>query len=128
VTRQQQPPLQTKETDDTYTHTVVTSFTLKGVKYEVKRWRDALTSICEVMLEKHRDQFSRVLELKGQKHHWFSTNPSELTFPDRIDDSAYYVQNHWDANSIVSISKAIIAIFGYSKDDLLFDFKKKAEF
>jgi hypothetical protein len=75
------------------------------------------------MLEKHRDQFSRVLELKGQKHHWFSTNQNELTFPERIDESDFFVQNHWDANRIVSISRAMIDLFGYSQGDLLFDCK-----
>jgi len=121
-------PSKQNETEETYSYTDVTSFALKGVKYEVKRWRDVLTRVCEVMLEKHRDQFSQVLELKGQKHHWFSMNPNELTFPERIDESAFFVQNHWDANSIVSISRAIIALFGYSKDDLKLDCTKKADF
>jgi hypothetical protein len=70
----------------------------------------------------------RVLELKGQKYPWFSKNPNELTHPDRIDDTDFYVQNHWSARGIVSLSKAVIALFNYSKDDLLFDFTKKAEF
>ena len=75
------------------------------------------------MFAKHRDQFSRVLELKGRRHDWFSTNPNELTFPERIDESDYFVQNHWDANLVVSISRAVIDLFGYSEGDLLFDCK-----
>ena len=74
-------PSKQKETEETFLYTVVTSFTFKGVKYEVKHWKDVLTRVCDVMLEKHRDQFSRVLELKGQKHPWFSTNPNELSWP-----------------------------------------------
>jgi hypothetical protein len=116
-------PSKQKESEETYLYTVVTSFTFRGVKYEVKHWKDVLTRVCEVIFEKHRDQFSRVLELKGQKHHWFSTNPNELTFPVRIDESDFFVQNHWDANSIVSISRAIIDLFGYSQGELLFDCK-----
>lgn len=111
------------ETEGTYLYTVVTSFTFNGVKYEVKRWKDVLTRVCEVMLEKHRDRFPRVLELKGQKRPWFSTNPNQLTFPERIDETDIFVQNHWDANHIVGISRAIIGLFGYSQGDLLFDCK-----
>ena len=116
----------TKRYEATYSYSVINSFMLKGIKYEVNDWRDVLTRICEIMYEKHRDQFSRVLELKGQKYHWFSTNQSELSHPERIDESDFYVQNHWSARGIVSVSRATIALFGYSQDDFVLDFEKKS--
>ena len=120
-------PFDTKneETEQMYYHTVVDAFIFKGVRYQVKYWIDVLIGVSEIMLERHRDQFSRVLSLKGTKRPHFSKNQNELRVPKRIDDTDIFVEKDWSSYSIVKLSRTIITLFGYSKDDLSFDFKKR---
>jgi predicted transport protein len=114
----------TEHIKDIYSYTVVSSFTFKGVKHEVKYWTDVLTSISEIMLDKHRDQFSRVLDLKGQRRGRFTKNPNELHLPERIDETDIFVEKALSARHIVELVREIIALFGYSQDDIEFDFRK----
>jgi hypothetical protein len=116
--------LQTEKVEDTFRYTTVSSFSFKGVKHEAKHWKDVLIGVCNVMLEKHPDQFSRVLELKGQKRPWFAQNPDGLSLPERVDQTDIFVETRKSADRIVEMARAITAMFGYAQNDLKFEFTK----
>jgi hypothetical protein len=76
------------------------------------------------MLANHKDSFPQILNLIGRKRPYFTRNQNELRVPERVDDTDIFVEINVSANQIVRLAKAIVSLFGYSKDDLSLDFKK----
>jgi hypothetical protein len=91
----------------------------------VKYWKDVLIGVSQIMLDKHRDQFSQVLSLVGRKRPYFTREPNELRVAERIDETDIFVEINVSANRIVKLSRQIVALFGYSTEDLSFDFKRR---
>lgn len=102
-----------------YSNKSISSFTFRGKSYEVKSWKDMLIQVCNIMSGIHREHFEKVLNLKGRKRPYFTNNPNELRIPQKITATNIYVEVNLGANSIVRLSQKVIALFGYSKDDLL---------
>jgi hypothetical protein len=96
----------------------INSFTFKGTRYNVRSWKEMLLKITNLMLSAHREQFDKVLYLKGRKRPYFTKNPSELRSPEKINNTNIFVETNLSANSIVKLSKSIIEIFGYKEEDL----------
>ena len=103
---------------ESYTGESISSFTFKGTKYEVKTWKDMLIQICNIMLATHRDRFEQVLNLVGRKRPYFTKTPNELRIPERINGTDIYIEVNLGANSIVKLSRDVLSLFGYTKDDL----------
>jgi len=101
-----------------YTGKSIVVFTFKGTRYPVRSWKEMLIKITNLMLSAHKEQFYKVLNLKGWKRPYFTRNPNELRVPERINNTEVYVETHLSANSIVKLSKSIISLFGYKEDDL----------
>jgi len=101
-----------------YTGKSIVAFTFKGTRYPVRSWKEMLIKITNLMLSAHRGQFDKVFNLRGRKRPYFTRNPNELRNPEKIDNTEIYVETNLSANSIVKLSKNIIALFGYKEDDL----------
>lgn len=99
----------------------VRSFTLKGEKHIVNSWKGMLLKICEIMYEYHPHEFRKVLNLRGIKRPYFTTNPNELRDPTQINKTNIYVETWLNANAIVRLSKKVINLFGYKEDDLIIE-------
>lgn len=108
-----------------FANTSVESFIFRGTEHAVKYWKDVLIGICLIMLDKHRDQFPQVLSLVGRKRPYFTRDPKELRVAERIEETDIFVEINISANSIVRLSRKIITLFGYPKEDLSFYFKSK---
>jgi len=104
--------------EGTYRNKSIVSFTFKGEKYEVNSWRDMLLKICNIMFIKHGNIFEKVLSLRGRKRPYFTRNPNELRYPEKIPGTNIYVEVNLSADSIVKLSMDIISSFGYTKKDL----------
>ncbi len=101
-----------------YTGKSIASFVFKGTRYEVRSWRDMLMEICNIMVNAHRNSFEQVLNLVGRKRPYFTKSPGELRSPERVNGTDIYVEVNLSANSIVKLSRDILALFGYGPDDL----------
>lgn len=106
---------------ETYTGKSIVAFTFGGRRYPVHSWKELLITIANLMLSAHREQFEKVLTLRGRKRPYFSKNRNELRGPERIKNTDLYVETNLSANSIVRLSRKIIAAFGHEKDDLLIE-------
>jgi len=104
--------------DESYTGKSIVSFTFKGTRYNVRSWKDMLIEICNTMVNTHRNSFEQVLNLVGRKRPYFTKSPGELRNPERVNGTDIYVEVNLSANSIVKLSRDILALFGYKKDDL----------
>jgi predicted type IV restriction endonuclease len=110
-----------------YRNTSVDSFVFEGKRHTVTYWKDVLTGVTEIMLKKHRDQFSQVLSLVGRKRPYFTKAPNELRVAERIDETDIFVEINVSANRIVTLSRRIVALFGYANDSLSFNVQSPSE-
>ena len=106
-----------------YTGKVVVAFTFMGSRYTVRSWKDMLIKIIYLLLERHKEQFDKVLTLRGRKRPYFTKNPNELRSPERIKSTGIYVETNLSANQIAKLSKNLIILFGYKEKDLYIETK-----
>ena len=106
-----------------YTGKSIVAFTFKETRYPVRSWKEMLIKVTNLMLSAHREQFDKVLNLVGRKRPYFTRNPNALRSPERVDNTEIYVETNLSANSIVKLSKNIIALFGYKEDNLSIEIK-----
>ncbi len=106
------------QTGKSYTGKSIIAFVFKGTRYEVRSWKDMLMKMCNIMVNTHRNSFEQVLNLVGRKRPYFTKSPGELRIPEQIKGTDIYVEVHLSANSIVKLSRDILALFGYGPDDL----------
>lgn len=101
-----------------FTGKTVTGFTLRGEKYKVENWRDLLTTLCDQLVERHKDDFDKVFSLRGRKRQYFSRNPNDLFVPRKLTKADIYVEVNHSAYRVVTICFDVIALLGYSNSDL----------
>lgn len=101
----------------------ISSFNFLGKKYPAKTWKDLLVQITNLMLSLHPDQFSKVLSLSGRKRPYFSKNPEELRFPEKINHTDFFIETNMSATHKMRLSNKIIQLFGYSENTLIVDYQ-----
>lgn len=107
-----------KQGNYNYRNSKISSFYFKGVEYKTSSWINLLLEISNLMLKEHKSKFNKVLELKGHKRPYFTRNPDDLRHSKLINGTDIYIETNLSANSIVSVSKKIIELFGYNESDL----------
>lgn len=92
----------------------------------VKFWKDVLEQVCNIMQEKHSNEISRILNLKGQRRIYFSRNLNQLsseeakTSPRKIKNTDIYMESNFSANTHVELCYKIIEFFDHKRDELNF--------
>jgi hypothetical protein len=97
------------------------SFTFKGKRYETKYWKDMMLQVGATMSELHKDKFDSVLTLTGRQKPFFSKNPSDLRSAEKIGSTDIYAETNLSADSMVRLSKNLLALFGYPESDLVME-------
>ena len=95
----------------------INAFTFNNRRYEVRSWKQVLLTVCEEVNNLHRNDFTKVLSLRGTKRIYFTRNPNELRLPEKIKGTDIFVETHWSANSIVKLCEDVLSLFEY-KDAL----------
>ena len=118
-----QPYKKTSKAVDDYAGRSVTSFTLKGKKYDVKSWKAMLLKICELILPQHKEELDILLTLSGPDKEYFSKNPYEFLTSEQIPGTDIHVNVGLSASEVVNLSQEILALFGLNSGDLSFETK-----
>lgn len=105
--------------DYKYRGTRITSFTLKNKEYKTSNWINLLFQICNLMFDENSSNFDKILDLKGRDRPYFSRNPERLRTSKIIPGSNIYMETNLNANNIVRLSRKVIHLFGYHKEDLI---------
>ncbi|MBW2029852.1 MAG: restriction endonuclease subunit R [Deltaproteobacteria bacterium] len=106
-----------------YNSKSIVSFTFLGNKYSAKAWKDLLIKLCEIMANKHKEDFEMVLTLSGRNRDYFSVNPYELLNSEKIKGTDIYVDVDLNAMGIVALCHRMLELFGYKEKDLSIDMK-----
>ncbi len=99
----------------------INAFIFNNKKYKVNSWQQLLSDICEEMGNLHKNDFNKVLSLRGIKRPYFTKTPNDLRVPKKIKGTDIFVETHWSANGIVKLCKDVLSLFGY-KDDLKIEY------
>lgn len=95
-----------------------TSFSFKGKRYSVSSWSDIPPTLCGALLERHPNDFNRILDITGSKRGYFSNSPANMCVPKKIPGSNIYVETNWSSSGTLRFCGKVLAEFGYSEDDL----------
>lgn len=95
-----------------------TSFTLLGQNRRVDTWIDLLFGVCESVHNHRRNEFAKVLNLRGTKRRYFSKDGTELKKPRLLRFAGLHVETNLSANQIVSLCHDIIRLLGFPTDAL----------
>jgi hypothetical protein len=112
------PQLTPSRLTDDYINKKLESYTFLGKTYHHKSWQELLLTVATELYQRHKGEFGKCLALRGSKMAYFSTNPTELSYPKQISDSEYYAEAKLNSNSIVRRSRELMALFGYRETDL----------
>ena len=94
------------------------SFIFEGQTYKLDLWKDMLPKVCEIMAERHRNEFEKVLEIKGSKHNYFSKDPNEFKYGEKIEGTDIYVNTNVSPWDHLNRSRKVVAKFGHLKEDI----------
>ena len=101
-----------------YSGKSISSFYFRGSHYEVRSWKELLIKLCDILKTTHGSEFDKTLNIVGRKRPYFTRNANELRFPEKISNTNIFVETNLSANSIVKICFDMLAVFGYSINDL----------
>lgn len=101
-----------------YSGKSISSFYFRGSQYDVRSWKDLLIRLCDILSTTHGTEFDKLLSLRGRKRPYFSRNKDELRAPQEISNMGIFAETNLSANSIVKICFEVLAVLGYSSNDL----------
>jgi predicted type IV restriction endonuclease len=90
-------------------------------RYEVDSWKGLLIKLCDIINQRHTNEFNKVFQLKGKKRTYFTNDAKELRKSEKINDTNVFVETNQSAFSVTQLCQQIIALFGYSDNDLLIE-------
>ena len=80
-------------------------------------WGYVLVGLCERLYEEHKDDFERVLTIRGRDRAYFSMSQSDITNgAKQIGSTGYYVATHFGADQMTKLCYQVVGLFGYPKD------------
>ncbi len=118
VVAPQPPDVEWTSITNRHTGKSVSSFWFNGSTYEVDSWRQLLLQLSNVIYSIHKDEFDKVLTIKGKKRPYYTRNKDELVSPLSIPGADVFVEGNVSANRSAQFCSQLIAVFGYSDDDL----------
>ncbi|MDX2439624.1 MAG: hypothetical protein QNK40_03655 [Desulfobacterales bacterium] len=108
---------------DTYEGTAVKSFGFNDNTYKIERWEEVLTTLCKLLVVKHKKDFEKVLWVSGGDKSSFSRYGEQLSIPEKIDNTEIYVETKLTPDEIVNTAKALLTEFGYKHGTLSINLK-----
>lgn len=91
------------------------SFTLLDSTIKVNTWKDVYMSFLKIVFTKL--DVSKIIDLKGRKKPWFSTDDSVFIRPKKILHTEYYVETKMSAHNIVKSIRKIMKILDIKEQD-----------
>ena len=94
------------------------SFAFEAETRTVSSWPDLLVGVCELMRQRHPDDFDRILGIRGRALPYFSRVEDEVHHPRQIGDSGIYASCQGAGVLIEGRAKRVVELFGYPPETL----------
>jgi hypothetical protein len=82
-----------------------------------------VVKICEIMYDKHRDEFESILYISLEGRTCFSENPDEFLECEKIAGTDIYLDLHFTVKDMLALCKEILLLFGYKENELTIESK-----
>lgn len=92
------------------------SFCAKRIK--VKNWIDLYGKFINIIAKENSNFRSVLKQIHGTKRQYFSEDPAQLSYPQKLPDFEYYYERKLSSKQMINIISRIIDKFGYSRGDL----------
>lgn len=92
------------------------SFIFEDQIIKIELWKDMLPKVCAIMAERYKNDFEKILEVKGRKYNYFSKDPNEFKYGERIVGTDIYVNTNAGPWDHLHRSRKVIAKFGLLKE------------
>jgi restriction system protein len=119
------PPVDLPETPDVgqskprAAATKPASFTFLGQSYKVASWPQLLVRLCQIMAERHPDDFvNRALEVRGPRRQHISAAPDGMINPVPVGAADLWLEGNQSATSAQRVAQLITGAFGYEDNRL----------
>jgi hypothetical protein len=102
----------------------IKAFYLQNKKFEVKKWKDLLVQIANILYTNHGSEFfekAKAVRKYKTKNPFITDDRNVLNSPEKIGGSRFYIETAYGANSIIRICQELLNIFGYPKGYLRID-------
>jgi predicted type IV restriction endonuclease len=97
------------------------AFTFLGRRHKVKKWKEVLINVCNILSKAKEGEFEKVLGLEGRKRKYFSKDPAVLKEPRLVSGTRIYVETNFNASNLYMIAVKVLSTFGHTEQDLLIE-------
>ena len=94
------------------------SFTFESTTQATSSWPDLLVEVCQLIRQRHPEDFDRILEIRGRTLPYFSRNEDEIHHPREIGDSGIYASCQGAGILIEGRARRVVELFGYPSGSL----------
>ncbi len=95
------------------------SFTFESETETSASWPDLLVGVCELMRQRHPDDFEKILSIRGRSLPYFSRSEDDVHHPREIGDSGIYASCQGAGVLIEGRAKRVVELFGYPPGSLI---------
>ena len=99
------------------------SFTILSETRDVSSWPDLLVKVCLVMRDRHREEFERILEIRGRTLSYFSRSEGAVYIPRQIGDSGIYASCQGGGELLEKRARQVVELFGYPAESLTIELR-----
>jgi hypothetical protein len=94
------------------------SFTFLGQSYPVASWPQLLATLCQLMVERHPDNFvARALTVRGPRRQHIAATPDGMINPVPIGVAGLWLEGNQSSRTAQRVAGLILEAFGYAGDD-----------
>ena len=94
------------------------SFTFLSETRPVSSWPDLLVQVCQVMRQRHPEDFERILEIRGRRLPYFSRSPEDVHQPKAVGDTGIYASCQGTGALLEIRTRRVLEFFGYPADSI----------
>jgi len=101
----------------TYTFKRPTGYRFGGKAHMASTWKEVLVGLCVQIANERPSEFRKVLQLRGRKREYFSTDYRGMTAPEQVPGTDVYVETNLSANGIAKRCRQVLDLCGYGTTD-----------
>ncbi|MBN1848598.1 MAG: hypothetical protein JW932_08430 [Deltaproteobacteria bacterium] len=99
----------------------IKAFSFQGQKYEVHSWKAMVLKLCDIIYDKHKEDFENILFITLDGRNCFSRNPHEFLECEKIARMEIYMDLHLTVKDMLALCKEILLLFGYKENELIIE-------
>lgn len=105
-----------------FTYKKPAAFSIDGVKYEARQWKQVFLKTCELLCNKNRNAFEEFINnknMQGKKRAYFSLSKEGMLKPKKVPNTNIFIETNLSANNTRNIIFNMLEKYGIPKSKYL---------